>query len=61
MTRKLPCKKESWRAAAPGALTRLSPEHREIIDLVYYHERSVDECAAALVTSALVLISAAVP
>ena len=23
------------------ALTRLSPEHREIIDLVYYHEKSV--------------------
>jgi RNA polymerase sigma-70 factor, ECF subfamily len=22
------------------ALTGLSPEHREIIDLVYYHERS---------------------
>jgi RNA polymerase sigma-70 factor, ECF subfamily len=27
------------------ALTRLSPEHREIIDLVYYQEKSVDECA----------------
>jgi RNA polymerase sigma-70 factor (ECF subfamily) len=27
------------------ALTRLSPEHKEIIDLVYYHEKSVDECA----------------
>ena len=26
-----------------GALTKLSPEHREIIDLVYYHEKSVDE------------------
>ena len=25
------------------ALTKLSPEHREIIDLVYYHEKSVDE------------------
>jgi len=30
------------------ALTRLSPEHREIIDLVYYHEQSVDECAEIL-------------
>ena len=30
------------------ALTRLSPEHREIIDLVYYHERSIDECAQIL-------------
>ena len=27
------------------ALTKLSPEHREIIDLVYYHEKSVDDCA----------------
>lgn len=27
------------------ALTHLSPEHREIIDLVYYHERSIAECA----------------
>jgi RNA polymerase sigma-70 factor (ECF subfamily) len=26
-------------------LTALSPEHREIIDLVYYHEKSVDEVA----------------
>jgi RNA polymerase sigma-70 factor (ECF subfamily) len=30
------------------ALTRLSPEHREIIDLVYYYERSIDECAYIL-------------
>ena len=30
------------------ALTRLSPEHREIIDLVYYHEQSIDECAHIL-------------
>src|SRR5882757_11440333 len=27
------------------ALTRLSLEHREIIDLVYYHAQSVEECA----------------
>jgi len=27
------------------ALTKLSAEHREIIDLVYYHEKSVDEAA----------------
>jgi len=26
-------------------LTGLSAEHREIIDLVYYHEKSVDEVA----------------
>jgi RNA polymerase sigma-70 factor, ECF subfamily len=30
------------------ALTRLSPEHREIIDLVYYHEKSIGECAQIL-------------
>ena len=30
------------------ALMRLSPEHREIIDLVYYHEKSVDEVAQIL-------------
>jgi RNA polymerase sigma-70 factor, ECF subfamily len=27
-------------------LTRLSAEHREIVDLVYYHEKSVEEVAA---------------
>ena len=26
-------------------LTRLSPAHREVIDLVYYHEKSVEEVA----------------
>jgi RNA polymerase sigma-70 factor, ECF subfamily len=30
------------------ALTRLSPQHREVIDLVYYHEKSVDEVAHIL-------------
>jgi RNA polymerase sigma-70 factor, ECF subfamily len=30
------------------ALTRLSLEHREVIDLVYYHEKSVEECAQIL-------------
>jgi DNA-directed RNA polymerase specialized sigma24 family protein len=34
--------------AARGALTKLSPEHREIIDLVYYHEKSVDDAADIL-------------
>src|SRR4029077_4630639 len=28
-----------------SALTKLSPDHREIIDLVYYHEKSVGEVA----------------
>lgn len=27
-------------------IDRLSPEHREVIDLVYYHEKSVEEVAA---------------
>jgi len=27
-------------------LTRLSAAHREVIDLVYYHDRSIDEVAA---------------
>jgi RNA polymerase sigma-70 factor (ECF subfamily) len=26
-------------------LAKLSPDHREIIDLVYYHEKSVEEVA----------------
>jgi RNA polymerase sigma-70 factor, ECF subfamily len=30
------------------ALTRLSREHREVIDLVYYHDKSVDEVAHIL-------------
>jgi RNA polymerase sigma-70 factor, ECF subfamily len=30
------------------ALMRLSPQHREVIDLVYYHEKSVDEVAHIL-------------
>jgi RNA polymerase sigma-70 factor, ECF subfamily len=29
-------------------LTRLSAEHREIVDLVYYHEKSVEEAAGIL-------------
>src|SRR5262245_17958519 len=33
-------------------LERLSPAHREIIDLVYYHEKSVDEVAAIIGVSA---------
>ena len=31
-----------------SALIRLSLEHREIIDLVYYHEKSVEDCARIL-------------
>jgi RNA polymerase sigma-70 factor (ECF subfamily) len=29
-------------------LSRLSSEHRKIIDLVYYHEKSITECAEIL-------------
>ena len=30
------------------ALNHLSPDHREIIDIVYYHEKSVDQAAQIL-------------
>ena len=30
------------------ALMTLSPDHREIIDLVYYHEKSIEDCALIL-------------
>jgi RNA polymerase sigma-70 factor, ECF subfamily len=30
------------------ALSRLSSEHRKVIDLVYYHEKSITECAEIL-------------
>ena len=30
------------------ALTKLSPDHRDIIDLVYYHEKSVEDSALIL-------------
>jgi len=32
-------------AIVRNCLARLSPVHREVIDLVYYHEKSVDEVA----------------
>lgn len=37
--------KKDKATAMRECLTRLSAEHREIIDLVYYHEKSVDEVA----------------
>ena len=40
--------KKSRDALVRKAVTTLSPAHREIIDLVYYHEKSVDECAQIL-------------
>ncbi|HXX03608.1 MAG TPA: sigma-70 family RNA polymerase sigma factor [Xanthobacteraceae bacterium] len=38
--------KKDKAAALRQALSRLSAEHREIIDLTYYHEKSVEEVAA---------------
>jgi RNA polymerase sigma-70 factor, ECF subfamily len=32
-------------AAMRACLDRLSPEHREVIDLVYYHDASIDDVA----------------
>ncbi len=32
-------------AAMRMCLDRLSPEHREVIDLVYYHDASIDDVA----------------
>lgn len=31
-----------------GCLAQLCPRHREIIDLVYYHEKSIDEAAVII-------------
>lgn len=37
--------KQDKGAALKAAIDKLSPEHREVIDLVYYHEKSVEEVA----------------
>ena len=37
--------KKDTSEALRKCLTALSPEHREIVDLVYYHEKSVEEVA----------------
>ncbi len=37
--------KKDRSAVLAHCLTMLSPAHREIIDLVYYHEKSVEEVA----------------
>jgi len=37
--------KKDKSGALRKCLTALSPEHREIVDLVYYHEKSVEEVA----------------
>jgi RNA polymerase sigma-70 factor (ECF subfamily) len=36
---------EDRRAVVRACLSRLSASHREVIDLVYYHEKSLDEVA----------------
>jgi RNA polymerase sigma-70 factor (ECF subfamily) len=48
MTRKSHCRKRIGGELVRRALMRLSPEHREVIDLVYYHEKSVEEVAHIL-------------
>ena len=40
--------KKQQSAIVARCLTKLSPAHREIIDLVYYHGRSIDEVAAII-------------
>jgi RNA polymerase sigma-70 factor, ECF subfamily len=37
--------KEDRRAIVKNCLPQLSPTHREVLDLVYYHEKSVNEAA----------------
>jgi RNA polymerase sigma-70 factor (ECF subfamily) len=37
--------KKDTGAVLRQCMTKLSAEHREIIDLVYYHEKSVEEVA----------------
>ena len=41
----LALEKKSQREVLRRALAKLSSDHREIIDLVYYHEKSIDEAA----------------
>ncbi len=40
--------KKSRSELVRAALMKLSADHREIIDLVYYHEKSVEDCALIL-------------
>jgi RNA polymerase sigma-70 factor (ECF subfamily) len=35
------CRKKSRNEVLRQAVMKLSPDHREIIDLVYYHEKSM--------------------
>jgi RNA polymerase sigma-70 factor (ECF subfamily) len=40
--------KKQTASVVADALKQLSPAHREIVDLVYYHEKSIDEVANIL-------------
>ena len=42
------CQKQQVRSILQASLKRLAPVHREIIDLVYYHDRSIAEVAKIL-------------
>lgn len=42
-TPEVAAQKKDKGAALRACIDRLSPEHREVIDLVYYHDRSVEE------------------
>ena len=45
MTPRSRCRRRTRAKSLRKCLEALSPEHREIIDLVYYHEKSVEEVA----------------
>jgi RNA polymerase sigma-70 factor (ECF subfamily) len=47
-TPEVAAQKLSKAEALRRCLGELSPEHREVVDLVYYHERSVDEVSEIL-------------
>src|SRR5262249_32103784 len=42
------CQKQQVRWILQESLKHLAPVHREIIDLVYYHDRSIEEVASIL-------------
>ena len=44
-TPEMATRKEQARSIIRKCLTQLSPAHREIIDLVYYHAKSIEEVA----------------
>jgi RNA polymerase sigma-70 factor, ECF subfamily len=50
MILKLRCRKKDRGALLRQALTHLSPDHREIIDLVYHHDKSIAEFAEIIGT-----------